>query len=60
MIPFVQAVRADDPARVNRAIVNDAKYGGQFALWTDTGLGLSLRLNLVGRPLLTYLHRHGL
>jgi hypothetical protein len=59
MIPFIEAVRADDLSRVNQAIVSDANYGGQFALWADTGMGLSLRRNLVGRPLLTYLDRHG-
>lgn len=58
MIPFIQAVRAGDLARVNQAIVNDANDGGQFAMWTDTGMGLSLRLGLVGRPLLSYLDHH--
>lgn len=59
MIPFIQAVGAGDLGRVDQAIVNDAKYGGQFALWVNTGLGLDLRLGLVGRPLLSYLDRHG-
>jgi hypothetical protein len=60
MIPFIRAVRTGDLARVDNAIVSDANYGGQFALWVNTGLGLNLRLGLVGRPLLTYLDRHGL
>jgi hypothetical protein len=59
MIPFIQAVSTGDLARVDQAIVSDANYGGQFALWVNTGLGLSLRRGLVGRPLLTYLDRHG-
>ncbi len=59
MIPFIQAVRAGDVAHVDQAIVTDADFGGQFALWVNTGMGLNLRLGLVGRPLLTYLQRHG-
>jgi hypothetical protein len=59
MIPFIQAVRTGDLAGVDQAIVSDATYGGQFALWVNTGLGLNLRLGLVGRPLLSYLARHG-
>jgi hypothetical protein len=59
MIPFIQAVRTGDPAQVDKAIVSDATYGGQFALWANTGMGLNLRLGLVGRPLLSYLDRHG-
>jgi hypothetical protein len=59
MIPFIQAVGTGDPARVDQAIVSEAKWGGQFALWVNTGMGLDLRLNLVGRVLLTYLGRHG-
>jgi hypothetical protein len=59
-LPFIQAVRTGDLARVEKAIVSDANYGGQFALWVNTGLGLNLNLGLVGRPLLTYLDRHGL
>jgi hypothetical protein len=59
MIPFIRAVGTRDLARVDQAIVSDARYGGQFALWVNTGLGLNLRLGLVGRPLLSYLDRHG-
>jgi len=58
MIPFIRAVRTGELARVDAAIVDDAQLGGQFALWTDTGMGVDLRRNLVGRPLLTYLDRH--
>lgn len=58
MIPFIQAVRTGDLAHVDEAIVSDARYGGQFAWWVNTGMGLNLRLGLVGRPLLTYLDRH--
>ncbi len=41
MIPFIQAVRTGDLARADQAIVSDAKYGGEFALWVNTGLGLN-------------------
>jgi hypothetical protein len=58
MIPFIQAVGSGDLARVDKAIVNDARNGGQFAWWVNTGMGLNLRLNLVGRSLLNYLDRH--
>jgi hypothetical protein len=58
MIPFIQAVGSGDVARVDKAIVNDAGYGGQFAWWVNTGMGLNLGLNLVGRSLLGYLDRH--
>lgn len=59
MIPFVKAVGTDDVTRVDQAIVSDASHGGQFAFWVNTGLSVSLRLGLVGRPLLNYLNRHG-
>jgi hypothetical protein len=59
MIPFIQAVSTGDLARVDQAIVRDANHGGQFAFWVNTGMRLNLRLGLVGRPLLTYLDRHG-
>ncbi|HEY6397826.1 MAG TPA: hypothetical protein VIX82_10265, partial [Solirubrobacteraceae bacterium] len=59
MVPFIEAVGAGDLARVDQAIVSDANYGGQFAFWVNTGMGLNLRLGLVGRPLLAYLERHG-
>jgi hypothetical protein len=57
-IPFTKAVSARDLAGVNQAIVNDAKDGGQFAWWVNVGMGLNLRLGLVGQPLLTYLDDH--
>jgi hypothetical protein len=60
MIPFIHAVRTGELAQVDQAIVSDATYGGQFALWVNTGMGLNLRLGLIGRPLLTYLNRHGM
>ncbi len=43
MIPFIRSVGTGDLARVDNAIVSDAKYGGQFALWVNTGLGLNLQ-----------------
>jgi hypothetical protein len=55
MIPFIEAVRARDPARVKQIILSD-RYGGPFA----SSVPLPPRLNLAGRPLLTYLDRHGL
>jgi hypothetical protein len=58
MIPFIQGVRSGDLERVDQAIVEDANDGGQFAWSVSTGLGLDLRLNLVGRSLLRYLDRH--
>lgn len=58
-IPFVRAVGAGDLAGVNQAIVNDENLGGQFALWADTGMGVSLSRGLVGQALLTYLNDHG-
>jgi hypothetical protein len=54
MIPFVEAVRARDPARVNQLVLSD-RYGGPFA----SSVPVSVRLNLEGRALLTYLDRHG-
>jgi len=58
MIPFIQAVGSGDLVGVDKAIVNDARNGGQFAWWVNTGMGLNLRLNLVGRSLVNYLDRH--
>jgi hypothetical protein len=55
MIPFIEAVRGGDPARVNQLILSE-RYGGPFA----SSVPLPPRLNLAGRPLLTYLDRHGL
>jgi hypothetical protein len=55
MIPFIEAVRGRDPARVTRIILSD-RYGGPFA----SSVPVSVRLNLAGRALLTYLDRHGL
>lgn len=57
-IPFAKAIAAGDLAGVDRAIVNDATLGGQFAWWVNVGMGLDLRLGLVGKPLLTYLDDH--
>lgn len=58
-IPFVQAVGAGDLQGVDQAIIDDATRGGQFAWWVNVGMGLNLRLGLVGQPLLTYLNDHG-
>jgi len=57
-IPFATAIAAGDLAAVDQAIVNDATLGGQFAWWVNVGMGLDLRLGLVGHPLLTYLNNH--
>lgn len=57
-IPFIHAVGAGDQAGVGQAIVSDANDGGQFAWWVNVGMGLDLKLGLVGQPLLTYLNDH--
>jgi hypothetical protein len=53
-IPFIEAVRTRDPARVTQLILSD-RYGGPFA----SSVPVSVRRNLAGSALLAYLDRHG-
>jgi hypothetical protein len=55
MIPFIQAVGARDLASVDGLILSTT-YGGLFA----TGVPESVPPHLAGRPLLSYLDRHGI
>lgn len=58
MIPIIAAVGTDEVARVDRAIIRDGSYGGQFWLWAAVGMGLR-QLPLSGQSLLTHLDRRG-
>ncbi|MGH2876981.1 MAG: hypothetical protein ACRDLV_12090 [Solirubrobacteraceae bacterium] len=58
MIPIIDAVDTGELARVNDAILQGGRYGGQLWLWI--GVGMRMRqLPLYGQPLLSYLDRHG-